>query len=83
MAKNLTENVENYTVIFEIFDCRHIFGLSTYVKNVPEFLYHNFWFLQYIFPKLYPIPKLLPEHMALLSTLSNTPFKQSLWIILK
>ena len=33
---NLTKIVENLTGIFGIFHRRQIFGLSTYIKNIPE-----------------------------------------------
>ena len=52
----------------KLLDSRQIFGLSTYVKNIPEILYRNFWFSQYNFPKLYRILKLLPEPTALIYT---------------
>ena len=65
MAENSTENVKNYTGIFEIFDCWHIFGLLPFVKNIMEFSI-IFCKRQSNFAKLYRSSKLLPECTALI-----------------
>jgi hypothetical protein len=42
MALNMVENYENYTEITGIFDSRHIFDVSTRVKNVPKYSSFDF-----------------------------------------
>ena len=51
---------------------RLTFGLSVSVKNVLKYSTFDYWLSRYIFPKLLEIPKLLPECMALISTLWTT-----------
>ena len=63
---NFDRNFQNFGLLTaflgSLLTVNMIFGLSTYTKNIPEFLYQNFWVLRYNFPKLYQNPKLFQEH---------------------